>query len=80
MHIYDRSNIARAQLMLWNIDEQHDLRKPFYHLLVPFEATSSQTQFAQVDRLAATGADRDERQRRVEQFFQAMEVVAGGFG
>ena len=36
MHINDRSNIARAQLMLWNIDEQHDLRKSFYHLLVPF--------------------------------------------
>ena len=80
MHINDRSNIARAQLMLWNIDEQHDLRKPFYHLLVPFEATSSQTQFAQVDCLAAAGADGDERQRRVEQFFQAVEVVARGFG
>jgi hypothetical protein len=23
-------------LMLWNINEQHDLGKFFYHLLVPF--------------------------------------------
>lgn len=40
----------------------------------------SDAQFAEVDRLAATGADRDERERRIEQFLQTVEIAAGGLG